>query len=90
MICKIVEHTGTLQTGLSGREPSMFALICCLPTVYSLPKFSVILFGLHLNDPRFVDDPRRAVSLLYDPDDPSRVTLLLLDILAEGGRLLSW
>ena len=24
MICKTVEHTGTLETGLSGREPSMF------------------------------------------------------------------
>lgn len=45
----------------------------------------------HLYDPRFVDDASRAVSFLYDPDDPRLMALAVfrgLDLGTESGRLL--
>lgn len=45
----------------------------------------------HLYDPRFVDDASRAVSFLYDPDDPGLVALAVfrgLDLCTESGCLL--
>ena len=45
----------------------------------------------HLYDPRFVDDASRAVSFLYNPDDPRLVALAVfrgLDLGTEAGCLL--
>jgi hypothetical protein len=49
--------------------------------LFSLPKFSVFLFGGNFDDSGFVDDPGRAVALLNDPDDPGLVSFLFLNVL---------
>lgn len=55
---------------------------------FFLPQLSVFLLRWHLYDPRFVNDSSRTSAFLHDANYPRLVTLLLLDVLAVGGRLL--
>lgn len=57
--------------------------------VVRLPELSVLVLGRHLDDPWFVNDACGAAALFNDADDPGLVALLLLNVLAVCGCLLS-
>ncbi len=53
------------------------------------PELSLLLLGRHFDYAGLVDDPRRPVAFLHDANDPRLVALLLLDVLAVRGGLLT-
>ena len=54
-----------------------------------LPKLSVLLLSGHFDNTRFVYNSGASAALLDDTYDPGLIALLLLYVLAIGGRLFS-
>ena len=52
-----------------------------------LPQLALLLLGGHLDDSRLIYYPRCPVTFLHDTNDPSLVSLLLLNVLTVRGGL---
>lgn len=55
---------------------------------FFLPQLPILLFSWYFNNPRLINNSGCASAFFYDANNPRLVTLLLLDVLAVGGRLL--